>query len=695
MVAIKKTKKQPTPGFKSNLKDISRYKTWPKMTKEWLFLAYYLITGQYKTCPGDPKRITHICVIINEHNHNQLEICNSCSERYMDIFESGKIENDVRRLKANIKLSMSSTSLDYLRDNHAISTDEYNGYQMVRGIRNDSYVLEFRSDINQKLLAITDYNNKSLFDTIDQIVIWIHKNPQTDINIKTLFDIRHSLLTTNTYNSEWLESIITKNKIVPINYSLIERAEAYKIFDKYLNIPNEEWSRFIKYYGKDLETNIEKEVLPKGVIRNKRGILTYNMDLEPDTIIKKEVNEKVDKQYNRESSQASTVKKRTVIYEENIQTIPTKKNDVPVKKVEYSTRIDLDSEDKAITRTNSIHTQSTHSFNNKIAEFNSLSDEEKCRRRAEEKRLREEKKDELFHFRNLSRGEYYTITSELLSSDTIHKISELIIENWQEISDTTSINDIIDKFHPIFEELVSDISNPITDLFEAFWDEYDRLKPSITCLYDLLFQLRFGVVKHIISLILSKSVNTIKGSIPRILNTPVFQKVTSIFSMENMSVKCIGDSKPLKPDDWEIGPKPDPNYYIRREFLRNEIKDIKDQYLKVLISKWAPFENFFDYFNQWMTTLAESDSCLDILSFIDVGDLWGVYDWDRRRDTLQKIFDFVTVETFDKILMKLFKAYPEEIETRVEELSSFLGDNYSLKYDPVRKCTFFKKEEPK
>lgn len=77
MVAIKKTKKQPTPGFKSNLKDISRYKTWPKMTKEWLFLAYYLITSQYKTCPGDPKKITHICVIINEHNHNQLEICNS------------------------------------------------------------------------------------------------------------------------------------------------------------------------------------------------------------------------------------------------------------------------------------------------------------------------------------------------------------------------------------------------------------------------------------------------------------------------------------------------------------------------------------------------------------------------------------------------------------------------------------------
>lgn len=629
MVAIKKTKKQPTPGFKRNLKDISRYKTWPKMTKEWLFLAYYLITSQYKTCPGDPKRITHICVIINEHNHNQLEICNSCAERYMDIFESGKIENDVRRLKANIKLSMSSTSLDYLRDNHAISTDEYNGYQMVKGIRNDSYVLEFRSDINQKLLAITDYNNKSAFETIDQIVIWIHKNPQTDINIKTLFDTRHSLLSTNTYNFELLESIITENKIGPSNYSLIERAEAYKIFDKYLNVPNEEWSRFIKYYGKDLETNIVKEVLPKGVVRNKYGVLTCNLDLEPDTIIKKEVKEKVDKQRNIKSSEASVVKKKTVIHEENIQTIPTKKNDVPEKKVEYSILIDQDSEDD----------QSNESFNRHLEE--------------------------------------QTITSKLLSPKTIQQISKLIIKYLNNVSNVSEIENIISELSSILDE------KETTEI----WNTYYKFNSIGNNFYELLTRLKFGIVSHILKQLLSKNVNVSEIDLSDILQISIVQELIEIFSFERMHIQCITVSKPTIQDDWMIGPRLNQKDFQPIKFIRNKKDGVEGLNIKDIISKSISFDAFYDHFYNWILYLVEMDSIKEILYYIDVESLWEIYNQDEKKDSFRNIFDLITVECFNNILTNIFRKYPYTISINIKDLNTYLDECYTIKYDQEQECT--------
>lgn len=627
MVAIKKTKTQPTPGFKSNLKNISRYKTWPKMTKEWLFLAYYIITSQYKTCPGDPKRITHICVIINEHNHNQLEICNSCAERYMDIFESGKIENDVRRLKANIKLSMSSTSLDYLRDNHAISTDEYNGYQLVKGIRNDSYVLEFRSDINQKLLAITDYNNKSAFDTIDQIVIWIHKNAPSDIDIKTLFDTRHSLLTTNTYNSEWIESIITENKIVPISYSLIERAEAYKIFYKYLNIPNKKCNRFSKYLGKDLETNIVKEVLPKGVVRNKYGVLTCNLDLEPDTIIKKEVKEKVDKQSNRKSSESSAVKKKTVICDENVQTI--KKNDVSEEEIDKSIQIDDDSEND----------QSNESFKRHLEE--------------------------------------HTITSKLLSPKTIQQISKLIIKYLNNVSNESAIENIITELSSILDE------NKTTEI----WSTYYKFNSIGNNLYELLTKLKFGIVSHILKQLLSKNVNTSEIDLSDILQISIVQELIGIFTFERMHLQCITASKPTIHDDWMIGPRLNQKDFQPIEFIRNKKDSVAGLNIKDIISKSISFDAFYDHFYNWILYLVQMDSIKEILYYIDVQSLWEIYNQDEKKNSFRNIFDLITVECFNNILTNIFRKHPYTIAAKIKELNTYLNKDYIIKYDLEQECT--------
>lgn len=718
MVAIKKTKEHPTAGFEKELSILSQNSTWPESTEEWRFLAYYIATT-YKTCPGDPKRITHICVIINEHNHNQLEICNSCGERYIGIFESGIIENDVRRLKANIKLSMSEASLDYLRDKNAISTYEYDGYKVVKGVRSNSYVLDFRKDINRKFLALTDYNNKSVLDTIDLILVWIHQNPQSDIDIKALFDVRNNLLTTNISSTDLLESIIIGNKIDEIKYSQTERTNAYKVFDQYLNVWKSKYDKLFEYFSMDPQTGTfkavpieirkkkefdpaihtldleyiskyfkketrKREPLPEGMVRNKRGVLTYNLDLEPDTVNEQNV-EILDKQRSEEHAEISVILEEPDIYNKG-EIQDTDQDQVSAIEIIETEQYEddlIDDFEIDITPevSNCDYSEPIKYMDDEGSEYNSVY----------EKKEEEELEYEQSNFRDLFSVNGDTTTSEIIDSNTIQKIAEFILEHWEGLSHDTPIDDIITKFCTLFDKLL----DRGTNVFGVFWDENVNILPTITSLHDLLSQLPFCAVESILGSLLSEHTNSTKEPITNVSKITLIQKLNKILSVERMIIICNGESYPLDYRNWDILQEPDLDYYIQQEFRKNEIKDIQGGNIKWMVSESLNFEDFFDYFNQWMVTLTESDSFMAILSFINEGSLWAIYDCDRRRDSFRRIFDFVTVEVFDKVLMRLFRMYPDEITTRVEQLNNFFGDDCALKYDPKRECTFFERTENK
>lgn len=422
---------------------------------------------------------------------------------------------------------------------------------------------------------------------------------------------------------------MAKNKIGPSNYSLIERAEAYKIFDKYLNIPNEEWSRFIKYFGKDLETNIVKEVLPKVMVRNKRGVWTYNLDLEPDTIIKKEVKKKIDKQCDSKLSEASAVKKKTVIHEENIQTIPTNKNEVPEKKVEYSTRINLDSEDD----------QSNESFNRHLEE--------------------------------------QTITSKLLSPKTIQQISKLIIKYLNNVSNVSEIENIITELSSILDEKET----------TKIWNTYYKFNSIGNNFYELLTRLKFGIVSHILKQLLSKNVNVSEIDLSDILQISIVQELIEIFSFERMHIQCITVSKPTIHDDWMIGPRLNQKDFQPIKFIRNKKDGVEDLNIKDIISKSISFDAFYDHFYNWILYLVEMDSIKEILYYIDVESLWEIYNQDEKKDSFRNIFDLITVECFNNILTNIFRKYPYTISINIKDLNTYLDECYTIKYDQEQECT--------
>lgn len=630
MVAIKKTKKQPTPGFKNKLVSLSRYNTWPRVTNEWQFLAYYII-GKYKTCPGDPRAINHISIIINEHNNNQLEICNSCAERYMGLYDGGRIENDVRRLKANIGLSMNQIVLDYLRDNYAISNYEYEGYVVVKGVRSDSNVLRFRSDINRKLLTLTDYNNKSALDTIDLILVWIHRNPQSNMDVKALFEIRNSLITTNVCNTDLLKSITVDNKIDAINYSQIERSEAYKIFEPYLQVWKTEYNKLSEYFCKDPKTQAFIEVPKKIFIRKEKIPLIYNLDLEPDTIIIKEENEKVDKQSNNQFSNVSSIMEKTVILEEDIQIL--KKEEVSPKGIAYSKHIDDDPEDDQPNLSFKIHLE-----------------------------------EQIY-------------TSKLLSPKTTHKISKLIIKYLNGISNETSIETII-------KELCS-ISDKNKEI--EIWSPYFKLDSTERDLYDLLIRLKFGVVSHILKQLLCKYVNASEIALTDVLQIPIVQDLIEIFSDERMYVKCITESKPTIYYDWMIGPRLNPKDFHRIKFIRNKKDGVEGLNIKDLISRSISFDVFYSHFYNWILYLVQMDSIKEILYYIDDESLWEIYNQDEKKDSFRDIFDLITVECFNNMLTNIFRKFPHTISTNIKDLNTYLIEDYIIKYDQEQECTFIDK----
>lgn len=175
MTEIKKTIENPPSRLKKRIIALSESNDWSKSRKEWRMVAYYYATG-YHSCLCSPRGIHNITVIENIHNTNQMEVCNSCGNLYFGISDCFKIESVVRRLKADIDLSMDETCLDYLLKHRVIDDVEYKDYQLIRLARVNDYVRSFRQKINNRLINFTDYENKAGFEKIDMLIMWSEKN---------------------------------------------------------------------------------------------------------------------------------------------------------------------------------------------------------------------------------------------------------------------------------------------------------------------------------------------------------------------------------------------------------------------------------------------------------------------------------------------------------------------------------------
>jgi len=218
MPEIKRTVENPPVGLQKAVISRSESKQWATAKREWRMKNYYYATN--KCCPCSPRTVANITVIVNTITFEELEICNSCAERYFGITLSSSIENSLRRIKKNILLGVNTQSLDYLLKNHVINTGIYKCYQTAIRQRKQWESIEIREQINTRMIIFTTYENKEAFDIIDILLAYAASSKEdvdniikfwTDIilefkpvNIKVLKDTL-SNLDRNNYNIDDIE----------------------------------------------------------------------------------------------------------------------------------------------------------------------------------------------------------------------------------------------------------------------------------------------------------------------------------------------------------------------------------------------------------------------------------------------------------------------------------------------------------
>ena len=163
----KKIKGEPSLLFKNKIISLSEASTWEEARKEWCFGNFYYVANDYVTCLCSPRGAKNIVLLVNRVTQSEILLCNSCVEIYFDIYDGGKIEESVRRLRKNIKLTMNLETLSYLDKNRMLNVREVENYEVALDCRSDNRVIQYRAGINQKLLTFTEYRKKEIFDRID------------------------------------------------------------------------------------------------------------------------------------------------------------------------------------------------------------------------------------------------------------------------------------------------------------------------------------------------------------------------------------------------------------------------------------------------------------------------------------------------------------------------------------------------
>lgn len=222
MTEVKRTAENPSSMLQRKVLSLSESPLWSQAKLEWGMRDYYYIET-HKMCPCSPREVKHVTVMVNKHNHNELEVCNACAERHFNILESGRIATAVRRLKKDISWGMDLTSMDYLLAYGAIGTLGHNQYEVVKQKRKKEIFLQLREKTNTMLLNLTRYENKAKLEKIDGVLAWLKRHPYMDVSL--VAKIRMELLANGVYREEELDGFIDRFNINVTRYTWKDRCE--------------------------------------------------------------------------------------------------------------------------------------------------------------------------------------------------------------------------------------------------------------------------------------------------------------------------------------------------------------------------------------------------------------------------------------------------------------------------------------
>lgn len=247
MFEIKKIIDNPPSGLQKKIICLSVSKIWNEAITEWKMVNYYYVS-EYRACSCSPRGIRNICVMVNCLNSNKVEICNSCAERYFDIYKCTEIEFMVRKLRKNIDYSVNIYALDYLLENKVINVIEYENYWNTIRCQISEWHREAKRQINIKLLNLTDYRNKEAIEKIDIILAWA--NMHCDWSLDYLATTRINLLSSGVADMEYLDGVIRKEQIDIGRYGYKEIEAGRQLLWKYYRTISLKQTLPPKYYKK-------------------------------------------------------------------------------------------------------------------------------------------------------------------------------------------------------------------------------------------------------------------------------------------------------------------------------------------------------------------------------------------------------------------------------------------------------------
>lgn len=193
---------------------LSESKQWDLAKNEWRFeFAYYAEELQSCLCGHYP--IRNICVIKNRTNLAVTEVGNCCINKFLGIDAGNKIFSSIKKLKEDIKSSISAEVIEYFYRKRGMSDFEYKFYKSIFRKRNMSErQWEIKEKINRKFLNFTSYETNSHFNKINKILKWAENNTSFDTKfVNSLKDscIQRGRLTENQLAS--VDNIIRKCNI--------------------------------------------------------------------------------------------------------------------------------------------------------------------------------------------------------------------------------------------------------------------------------------------------------------------------------------------------------------------------------------------------------------------------------------------------------------------------------------------------
>lgn len=209
MAEIKKTVEQPLPWLEREFISLSESDKWNEAVKEWEMKSYYFVSG-YKLCSYTLMETHSLCVLVNNINSKEIEICSSYAEIYFGIPEGNRIEPAVSKIRRNNEAEMGEDALNYLMKHGIINSIEREDYRKDISFDDDESQ-EHKEEMNRRLINFTDYENKEAFDKINLILAWASDNREWSLGY--IATLKFNLLHFELVDMRYLDDVIRKKSI--------------------------------------------------------------------------------------------------------------------------------------------------------------------------------------------------------------------------------------------------------------------------------------------------------------------------------------------------------------------------------------------------------------------------------------------------------------------------------------------------